>query len=235
MGRRDEAPAVPLNLVGDFGGGSLYLVMGILAAVYEAQRSGTGQVVDAAIVDGAASLTTILHGLIGSGRWQDTRGVNLLDTGTPWYDVYETSDGAHVAVGPLEQKFYGELITTLGLVDAADRNDASQWPRLHEQIAAAFLTKSRDEWAQIFDGSDACVAPVLGLTEAADHPHLRHRGTFVDVDGLRQPAPAPRFSRTPSAVQQPPKPSGTETRDTLRRWNVDGVEALIADGVAVQR
>ncbi|TPG32396.1 CaiB/BaiF CoA transferase family protein [Mycolicibacterium hodleri] len=234
MGRSGEAPAVPLNLVGDFGGGSLYLVMGILAAVYESQRSGTGQIVDAAIVDGAASLTTILHGLMGSGQWRDERGVNLLDTGMPWYDVYETADGGHVAVGALEQKFYDTFIRTLGISDVADRSDPSQWPRLRQQIAAVFATKGRDEWAAIFNGSDACVAPVLGLLEAPHHPHLQHRATFVDIDGVRQPAPAPRFSRTPSSVQKPPRPSGTETRKTLERWSIDDVDALISDGVAIE-
>jgi alpha-methylacyl-CoA racemase len=235
MGREGERPAIPLNLVGDFGGGSLYLAMGVLGAVYETQRSGRGQVVDAAIVDGAASLTTLVHGLMGSGRWRDERGVNLLDSGVPWYDVYATAEGGHVAVGPLEQKFYATFMSTLGLSDVADRSDPSRWSVLREQIAEVFATKTRAEWARIFEGTDACVAPVLSLNEATDHPHLQHRQTFVDVEGLRQPAPAPRFSRTPSSIQRAPKPSGSETRETLERWGIPDVEALIVDGVAVQR
>jgi alpha-methylacyl-CoA racemase len=235
MGRHGEPPAVPLNLVGDFGGGSLYLVMGVLAALFEAGRSGRGQVVDAAIVDGAASLTGLMHGMLAAGKWRDTRGVNLLDTGRPWYDVYRTADDGSVAVGPLEPKFYAEFMTLLGLEpDEAERADVEAWPALRERIAAAFAGRTRAEWAKVFDGTDACVAPVLGLTEAADHPHLAARATFVEVNGVRQPAPAPRFSRTPSAIQRPPALPGEHTRDVLLDWGVRDVDALTSTGVAVQ-
>jgi alpha-methylacyl-CoA racemase len=235
MGRRGEPPAVPVNLVGDFGGGSLYLVMGVLAALFEAGRSGRGQVVDAAIVDGAASLTTLLHGMMAAGLWRDERGVNLLDTGVPWYDVYQTSDGHWMAAGPLEPKFYTEFITRLGLsADEAERADPRSWPALRERIAAAFATRTRADWTKIFEGTDACVAPVLSLTEAADHPHLAARGTFTDAGNIRQPAPAPRFSRTPSAIRWPPTRPGAHTRQALLDWGVTDVDALIESGAAIE-
>ncbi|MBV9451311.1 MAG: CoA transferase [Streptosporangiaceae bacterium] len=235
IGRHGEPPSVPLNVVGDFGGGSMYLVMGVLAALFEAARSGRGQVVDAAIVDGAASLTTMMHGMLAAGVWRDDRGVNLLDSGVPWYDVYQTADGQWMAAGPLEHKFYAEFLTLLGLDPGEwDRGDPHTWPALRERIAAAFATRTRDEWTKIFTGSDACVAPVLSLTEAASHPHLAARGTFVEVAGVRQPAAAPRFSRTPSAVQGPPARPGTHTREALADWGVPGVDSLIESGAAIQ-
>jgi alpha-methylacyl-CoA racemase len=236
MGRRGEPPAVPLNLVGDFGGGSLYLVTGVLAALFEAGRSGRGQVVDAAIVDGAASLTTMMHGMMAAGLWRDERGVNLLDTGVPWYDVYQTSDGQWMAAGPLEGKFYAEFVRLLGLgAEEADRADPRTWPALRERIAAAFGSRTRAEWIKVFDGTDACVAPVLSLAEAAGHPHLAARGTFEVVDGVSQPGPAPRFSRTPSRVSGPPAPPGAHTREALTDWGVPGVDELIESGAAIQR
>lgn len=235
MGRADEDPAVPLNLVGDFGGGSLYLVVGVLAAVFEASRSGKGQIVDAAIVDGAASLTTVLHGMIAAGLWRDERGVNELDTGRPWYDVYRTSDGQHVAIGPIEPKFYAEFMTLLGLDHTRpDRSDPDSWPTLRKQIAEVFSTRTRDEWTETFSSTDACVAPVLSLTEAPHHPHLAERGTFVEVNGVVQPAPAPRFSRTPAAVQMNPSAPGTHTREVLEQWGISDVDRLLASGAAVQ-
>jgi alpha-methylacyl-CoA racemase len=228
IGRKGQPPTVPMNVVGDFGGGALYLATGILAALLETQRSGRGQVVDAAIVDGAASLTSMMHGMLAAGMWRDEPGVNLLDGGVPWYDVYATADGEWMAVGALEGKFFAEFTRLLGL-DGADRCD----PGLREKIAAAFASRTRAQWAEVFEGTDACVAPVLGLAEAADHPHLAARETFVEVDGIRQPAPAPRFSRTPSAVQGPPVRPGTHTREALLDWGVPGVDALIASGAAV--
>lgn len=235
IGRAGGPPQPPLNLVGDFGGGALYLVVGVLAALYEAGRCGRGQVVDAAIVDGAASLLTGMYGLFGAGAWHDERGTNLLDTGAPFYDVYETSDGGYVAVGALEPKFYAEFVARLGLDPAqADRDDPAGWPALRERIAGAFKARSRDEWAAVFDGSDGCVAPVLGMGEAPAHPQLAARGTFVDVDGTTVPGPAPRFSRTPGAVQGPPVQPGAHTRATLTDWGVADVEVLIESGVAVQ-
>ncbi|WP_067671430.1 CaiB/BaiF CoA transferase family protein [Nocardia miyunensis] len=235
MGRAGEAPAVPLNLVGDFAGGSLYLVIGVLAAVIEAAESGRGQVVDAAIVDGAASLTAALHGMMAAGMWRDERGANLLDTGRPWYEVYPTADDGHMAVGPIEPQFYAQFMTLLELdPDERERADAAAWPELRERIATAFAKRTRAEWTEIFEGTDSCVAPVLSLTEAPDHPHLRARGTFTEVNGVPQPAPAPRFSRTPGAVQQPPAETGADTRQALTDWGVPDVDGLIDSGAAIQ-
>lgn len=235
MGRASEGPAVPLNLVGDFGGGSLYLVVGVLAAVFEASRSGKGQIVDAAIVDGAASLTTVLHGMMAAGLWRDQRGVNELDTGRPWYDVYRTSDGQHVAIGPIEPKFYSAFMTLLGLDHTQpDRFDPDSWPTIRKQIAEVFATRTRDEWTETFAGTDACVAPVLSLREAPNHPHLAERGTFIEVNGVVQPAPAPRFSRTPAAVGIKPAAPGTHTREVLEQWGISDVDSLLNSGAAVQ-
>lgn len=235
LGREGAPPAVPVNLLGDFGAGSLYLVCGLLAALWERGRSGSGQVVDAAIVDGAASLTTMLHGMLAVGAWRDERGVNLLDTGRPWYDVYETADGGWMSVGPLEGRFYAAFATLLGLPEhLARRPGPHGWPELRSAIAVAFATRTRDEWEKVFAGSDACVAPVLSLKEAAEHPHLVARKTFIEVEGVRQPAPAPRFGRTPGAVQRPPARRGEHTREMLERWGVADVDALLACGAAVQ-
>lgn len=235
IGNRGEAPTVPLNLVGDFGRGSLYLVIGVLAAVFEAARSGRGPVVDAAIVDGAASLTTLMHSLIAAGRWRDERGVNMLDGGMPWYDVYETADGKHMAVGSIEPKFYAEFVRLLGVdSDESQRADADARPLLREQIGKAFASRTRAEWTEVFEGTDACVAAVLGLTEAPHHPHNVARGTFIEVGGVTQPAPAPRFSRTPAAVRRGPVAPGTDTRDALTDWGVRDVDELLASGAAGQ-
>jgi len=233
IGRAGEAPVPPVNLVGDFGGGSTFLVIGVLAALWESARSGQGQVVDAAIVDGTSSLTALLHGLMAAGQWTDGRGVNFLDTGVPWYDTYQTADGQSMAVGALEPKFYAEFARLLGLSDdvAALRADSSEWVRLREAIADAFASRTRSEWTAVFDGTDACVAPVLSLTEASGHPHLAARETFVDVAGVVQPAPAPRFSRTVAPRPTPPPAVGADTADVLRDWGVDDVDALIAAGV----
>lgn len=233
IGRAFAAPVPPVNLVGDFGGGSTFLVIGVLAALWEAARSGRGQVVDAAIVDGASSLTALLHGLMAAGQWIDRRGVNFLDTGAPWYDTYQTSDGEWMAVGALEPKFYVEFVRLLGLSDevAGNRADPSTWPRLREAIADAFASRTREAWSLVFEGTDACVAPVLSLAEAANHPHLVARQTFVDVGGVVQPAPAPRFSRTVPPRPTPPPAVGADTADVLRDWGVDNVDTLIADGV----
>jgi alpha-methylacyl-CoA racemase len=226
IGRAGEAPVPPVNLVGDFGGGSTFLVIGVLAAVWEAGRSGRGQVVDAAIVDGASSLTALLHGLMAAGQWVDRRGANFLDSGVPWYDTYLTADGQWMAVGALEQKFYEQLTRLLGISDeiASQRDDPATWPQLREAIARAFATRTRDEWTAVFEGTDACVAPVLSLSEAATHPHLAARDTFIEVGGVTQPAPVPRFSRTIPRHPTPPPPVGADTLDVLRDW-------AIADGV----
>ncbi|MBO0727686.1 MAG: CoA transferase [Acidimicrobiaceae bacterium] len=232
VGRAGEAPVPPVNFVGDFGGGSLFLTLGVLAAVWEAARSGRGQVVDAAIVDGAASLTSILHGLMAAGRWRDRRGANFLDTGVPWYDTYATSDGEWMAVGALEPQFYAEFASLLGLPDeVADRSDPASWPALRKAIAQAFATRTQEEWAKVFEGTDACVAPVLGLRDATAHPHLAARGTFVEVGGVVQPAPAPRFDRTAAGLPQPPVEPGTHTREVLAELGYDDPQSLIDAGV----
>ncbi|MDX6259171.1 MAG: alpha-methylacyl-CoA racemase [Kribbellaceae bacterium] len=231
IGRAGGPPQVPANLLGDFAGGSLYLVVGILAALVEARGSGRGQVVDAAIVDGAAHLTTIVHGALAAGSWKLQRGTNLLDTGAPFYDVYETSDGEFMAVGAIEPQFYDELIRLL-VVEGPDRHDPANWPALHKLLTETFAQRTQAEWTEIFDGTDACVSPVL--RPAADHPHLVARGTFVDNDGVRQPAPAPRFSRTPTELGRPPARPGEHTREALADWGVTDIETLLATGAAVQ-
>ncbi|MEV3853607.1 CaiB/BaiF CoA-transferase family protein [Streptomyces sp. NPDC050095] len=221
IGRPDEPPTVPANLVGDYAGGSLYLVVGILAALHHARATGTGQVVDAAIVDGTAHLSAMIHGMLAAGGWQDRRGANLLDGGCPFYGTYETADGRHMAVGALEQQFYDEFIDLMGLAEVAPaRKDLSRWGELREAVAARFKDRTRDEWTAVFEGSDACVAPVLSLREAPAHPHLAARGTFVDHGGITQPAPAPRFSATHTAVRTGPAQPGADTADVARDWGV---------------
>ena len=234
IGRAGGPPQIPLNLVGDFGSGSLYLVAGILAALVSARGSGEGQVVDAAIVDGAAHLMSMMVSMQQAGGWNDERGTNLLDSGAPFYDVYETSDGKHMSVGGLEPQFYAEMIKLLELVDPPDRYDLAQWPALRKALAERFAEKSQAEWVEIFDGSDACVAPVIPLREAPAHPHNVARGTYVVRDGLVQPAPAPRFSRTPATLTTPPAKPGANTKVALEAWGIDAVDQLIADGIAVQ-
>lgn len=203
IGPPGGAPVPPLNLVGDFGGGGMLLAVGMLAALVHVRAGGTGQVVDAAMVDGVALLTTFLHSMRHAGLWTDERGSNLLDGGAPFYTTYETADGDWIAVGPLEPKFYAVFLDGLGLdpADLPDQYDRDRWPELRTRIADAIRSRTRDQWMQIFEGTDACVAPVLTLREAASHPHLRFRGTFVEVDGVEQPAPAPRFDRTPGVAR----------------------------------
>jgi alpha-methylacyl-CoA racemase len=226
IGRADGPPQVPLNLVGDFGGGAMYLAVGILAAL----RSGQGQVVDAAIVDGTAHLATMIYGMVGAGGWRPQRGVNLLDTGAPFYDVYETSDGEHMAVGPLEPQFYKEFVGLLGLTDLPAQLDVARWPELRKRFSEVFATRTRREWTEVFEGTDACVGPVLSLTEAHEHPHIKARGTLVAQDGLVQPAPAPRFSVTPASLRTPPPGTGADTRAALADWGFDDIDDLLAHG-----
>ena len=223
LGRADSAPVPPLNLIGDFGGGGMLLAFGMVAALLEAARSGEGQVVDAAMVDGAATLMTMIHGFHRHGLWNDERGANMLDTGAPFYEVYETADGQWMAVGGIESQFYAELIRGLGL--EGDPSLPAQmarddWPTLRARFTEVFKTRTRDEWAAVFDGTDACVVPVLSPWEAPDHPHNVARSTFVEVEGAVQPAPAPRFSRTPSAISSPPSPPGADTVSGLVEWGV---------------
>ncbi|MFJ4948261.1 CaiB/BaiF CoA transferase family protein [Streptomyces sp. NPDC088760] len=221
IGRPDEPPAVPANLLGDYAGGSLYLVVGVLAALHHARATGTGQVVDAAIVDGTAHLSAMIHGMLAAGGWQDRRAANLLDGGCPYYGTYETADGRYMAVGALEGKFYEEFLHLLGLDDLAPaRKDWTRWGELRERIAAAFGSRTRDEWTAVFEGSDACVAPVLSLREAPHHPHLAARGTFTDHGGITQPAPAPRFSATPTTVRTGPARPGADTAAVARDWGI---------------
>jgi alpha-methylacyl-CoA racemase len=217
-----QRPQIPLNLVGDFGGGALYLVVGCLAALHVARSTGRGQVVDAAIVDGAAHLTTPLYGLMAAGAWFPQRNSNLLDGAAPFYDVYETADGEHMAVGALEPQFYAELLKLLGLAgeDLAAQHDVAQWPQLRARFAGVFATRTRAEWTAHFDGTDACVAPVLSLTEASEHPHLAARATFRDAFGIRQPAVAPRLSDTPGAIGGPPPQPGAHTEAVLTEWGL---------------
>lgn len=222
IGSPDEPPAVPANLVGDYAGGSLYLVIGVLAALRHARTpGGAGQVVDAAIVDGTAHLTAMIHGMVAAGGWQDRRGVNLLDGGCPFYGTYETSDGGHMAVGALEQQFYDTFVGLLGLGDRAPaRKDLARWGELREAVAARFKSRTREEWTAVFEGTDACVAPVLSLREAPHHTHLAARGTFTDFGGITQPAPAPRFSATPTAVTSGPARPGADTGSVAADWDV---------------
>jgi alpha-methylacyl-CoA racemase len=226
VGRAGERPVPPVNFLGDFGGGGMLLALGVLAALVERQRSGLGQVVDAAMVDGSALLTSLLYGLRAAGAWQDERGVNLLDGGAPFYDTYQTADGGHVGVGALEPRFYAELLAGLGLAGAElpGQHDRSGWPVLRERFTAVFATRTRDEWAEVFAGTDACVAPVLGLAEAPRHPHAVARDAFVEVGGLVQPAPAPRFSRTvASRPATPPRP-GVDTDAVLEELGLAAAE-----------
>jgi alpha-methylacyl-CoA racemase len=231
IGRAGGPPQVPVNLLGDFAGGSLYLVVGLLAALREADRTGRGQVVDAAVTDGAAHLTTLLYGLSAAGLWRDERGVNLLDTGAPFYDVYPAADGRHLAVGALEPQFYAEFIRLLAPGDGLPgQYERERWPQLRARIAAAFATRTQREWVQIFEGTEACVAPVLSLAEAASHPQLASRGTFERRDGVVQPAAAPRFSGTPAGPAGPPALPGAHTREVLADWELGEPGDWLADG-----
>ncbi|RYP83178.1 CoA transferase [Nocardioides guangzhouensis] len=236
LGQDRARPSFPTNLVGDFGGGSTYLVIGILAALHEARASGQGQVIDAAIVDGAAHLSAMTLAFLAGGNLRERRASNLLDGGAPYYDVYETSDGKHMSVGALEPQFYEQLLDLLGIRDSApDRYDLATYPELRRVIADAFATRTQAEWVEVFEGTDACVAGIIPLTEAFDHPHLAARSTYVEHEGAMQPAPAPRFSRTEPSLGLPPAPKpGTHTREALAAWGIDDVDALLASGAAVQ-
>lgn len=217
IGRKGEAPIPPLNLVGDFGGGGMFLAFGVVCALLEAQRSGKGQVVDAAMVDGSATLMALMYGMFSHGGWKDERGVNVLDTGAPWYNTYQTKDGKWLAVGAIEKRFYEEFIERLGLKmdDLPKQHDRQGWPDLHRRFTDTIKSKTRAEWERIFEGSDACVAPILSLGEVADHPHNAARGTFAKRDGVLQPAPAPRFSRTVPEMGAPPRQLGADTDAVL--------------------
>jgi alpha-methylacyl-CoA racemase len=234
LGRAGGPPAFPANLLGDFGGGGMVMAYGICAALVERATSGHGQVVDTAIVDGVASLLAMPLMLLAQGLWRDERGVNLLDGGVPWYDVYQTADGQWMAVGALEPRFYAALLAGLGLPDAPDRADPRNWPELRARFTARFAERTRDEWAATFAGTDACVEPVLSLAEAAADDHLTARGTYVTGDGMIQPGPAPRFSRTPGQLPDPAPVPGQHTIEALTAWGLPDAEALVTCGAAIQ-
>lgn len=234
LGRADGPPQFPMNLLGDFAGGSMYLVAGVLAALTHARATGEGQVVDAAITDGAASLMAMHQSMQQGGTAPGPRGRNLLDSGAPFYDVYETADGLWMSVGSIEPKFYDALLAGLELTEVPDRNDPRQWPALRVVLTAKFKERTQAGWSAVFDGTDACVAPVVPLREAIDHPHNAARGTYVEKHGLVQAAPAPRFSATPATLTTPPEVAGASTIAALTTWGIADVDQLIADGVAVQ-
>ncbi len=218
FGRKGQAPVPPLNLLGDFGGGGMLLGFGIACALLHAQKTGQGQVVDAAMVEGASLLAAMFSGFLAAGRWTEERGGNILDTGAPWYDCYETKDGKYVAIGAIEAKFFEELVRRLRLSGLPPQNDRTRWPEMREAFARSFKSKTRDEWCTVFEGSDACFAPVLTWSEARRHPHNASRRNFVTMANVEQPAPAPRFSRTLAAVGRPPPERGEGGEQALADW-----------------
>ena len=235
IGRRGEPPLPPLNLIADFGGGGMLLAMGVLAAIYERSHSDRGQVVDAAMVDGAALLTTMFHEIRSLSLWNDERGTNSMDSGAHYYNVYETADGEYLSVGAMEPRFYRSLMLGLGFAEERipPQDDQSQWEHLTSQLAEIFHGRTRQEWLDIFDGSDACVTPVLSLADAPFHPHNRDRATFVDVGGVMEPAPAPRFSRTPPHSPSPSPGAGIHATECLEQWGFSEseIDVLVDDGV----
>ncbi len=236
VGERDGKPVPPLNLVADFGGGSMLLVTGVLAALLERGTSGAGQVVDAAMVDGVSTLMAMTWGLRADGTWQDERGVNLLDGGAPFYDTYRCSDGGYLAIGALEPQFWAIVVDVLALADAPEQWDRSRWPELRRRVGEAVATRARDEWTRMFAPLDACVTPVLTMAEVRHHPHMAARGSLVERDAVLQPAPAPRLSRTPGAISRGPATPGADTAQALKDWGFSRAEVdrLLRDGVAHQ-
>jgi len=238
FGRAGGAPVPPLNLVGDFGGGGMLLGFGVACALVEAQRSGKGQVIDAAMVDGASLLAAMFHGFLKVNQWSETRGTNTLDTGAPWYDVYETSDAKYVAIGAIEEKFYQELLSRLDVnsQDLPEQHDRERWPELKIIFSKTFKTRTRDEWCRVFEGSDACFAPVLSFSEAKRDPHSKGRNAFVETAGVEQPAPAPRFSRTPAGVPAAPPGRGEGGRQALLDWGftIPDVDRLKSRGLGTK-
>ena len=232
FGRKGETPVAPLNMVGDFGGGGMLLAFGMVCALFESQKSGRGQIIDAAMIDGSAALMAMIYGLRASGYWTDERGVNLLDGGAHFYDAYETADGRYISVGSIEPQFYELLLKHTGIDDPDFKNqmDSKKWPECKEKIAAIFRTKTRDEWNDIMGDTDVCFAPVLSLDEAPNHPHNRARKTFIEIEGVLQPAPAPRFSRTRPGIKGPPPAPGENTEEVLTDFGFsrNEIEALEA-------
>ncbi|MBO3277392.1 CaiB/BaiF CoA transferase family protein [Pseudomonas schmalbachii] len=235
IGRKDQLPSIPLALLGDMSGGALYLTIGVLAAILEARQSKQGQVVDAAIVDGTASMATIFYGMTASGQWNPRRGSNVLDSGAHFYDVYSCKDDQLISIGPIEGRFHAELLKRLDIDpdQVGAQNDPRNWPKARELFAQAFKQRNRDEWCALLEGTDVCFSPVLSFAEAPQHPHLKARGTLIEIDGVAQPAPAPRFSRTPSATPTPPEAAtragadaalaGWLPSEEINRWRDNGV------------
>ena len=235
FGRKGEAPVMPLNLIGDFGGGGMLLALGVVSALLEAQRSGKGQVVDAAMVEGAALLAAMFAGFLHAKEWSEERGVNILDTGAPWYNVYATKDDKYVSIGSIESRFYEELFSRLKLPLMA-QSERSRWPEMKTLFEKTFKSKTRDEWCKVFDGSDACFAPVLSWSEARRDPHQVFRKNYLTLGGVEQPAPAPRFSRTPAAVHRPPPERGEQGAQALADWGFTrkDVESLQSRGLGTR-
>ena len=235
IGHKYGPPVPPLNLIGDYGGGGMLLAFGVVCAILEARSSGKGQVVDAAMVDGGSVLMAAIYGFLGSGMWRDERGVNILDSGAPYYNVYETKDGKWVSIGSIEKRFYADLLERLGIAgeDLPKQHDRAGWPTLAKRFAAVFKSRTRDEWSAIFADSDACFAPVLAMSEVAAHPHNAARATFCERDGVLQPSPAPRFSRTPEAIRGPARSAGADSEAVLKAagYSETDIAALIAQGV----
>jgi len=236
IGEPGRKPVPPLNLVADFGGGGMFCVAGVLAALLERVTSGRGQVVDVAMVDGVSTLLAMAHGQNSAGLLRDERGSNMLDGGAPYYDTYRCADEEYMAVGAIEPQFFAELVRVLDLTDVPPQNDRDTWPATRELFAAAFATRTRAEWIAAFDGVDACVSPVWRITEASADPHLQARQSLIEVDGLTQPAVAPRFSRTPGAVGSPARPPGADTVEALRDWGIDPnvISSMRESGAIVQ-
>jgi alpha-methylacyl-CoA racemase len=224
FGRKGEAPVPPLNLVGDFGGGGMLLAFGVACGLIEAARSGRGQVIDAAMVEGASLLAAMFSGFLATNSWSEERGANILDTGAPWYDVYETKDGKYVSIGSIEGRFFDELISRLGLKDVPPQHDRGRWPEMKSLFEKTFKSRTRAEWCKVFEGSDACFAPVLSWSEARRDPHMVFRRNFIEAAGVEQPAPAPRFSRTPGAVRRAPPERGEGGAAALAEWGFGAAE-----------
>ena len=237
-GTKESGPVPPLNLTGDFGGGAMFLAFGLMAALWEVQRSGTGQVVDTSMLEGSAYLMLPIYGMHGSGFWTDQRGANILDTGAPFYSTYETKDGKHISIGSIEPKFYEELLEKSGMdtMNLPAQMDRENWPAMKETYAEVFKQKTRDEWSEIMEGSDICFAPVLSMSEAPSHPQNVARDSFIDVLGVTQPGPAPKFSRTKAAIQGPPPSLGQDTEEGLAEWGFsrEEIATLVASGAVVQ-
>jgi alpha-methylacyl-CoA racemase len=225
IGRSDSPPTPPLNMVADYGGGAMFLALGVLGALFERQTSGEGQVIDAAMTDGAALLGAVFHGMKAQGTWSGERGENLLDGGAPFYDTYACADGKFISVGAIEPKFYALLLERCGISDlaCAEQMDVHHWPILKNRLTDVFRTRTRAQWCELLEGTDACFAPVLDWDEAPQHPHNLARGIFVTLDGVVQPGPAPRFSRTPAAMPTPPRAPGADSAAILRDWGIGAV------------